>query len=166
MKRKDKQKCFQTTLLVFVVELETLLYFSFFILSFWIMGRLSESINDFKMETKNNGGIKENDIFLGVYFLLPNKVLKSIWVDMWKNCVCLHSSWMNSSVQIAVRIVMVGDITKGDSPCRRWLWVSPSGNHQTSQQMSNFSHCHLLRSFKSVQRENSRAFTSPFVEAK
>lgn len=79
MKRKDKQKCFQTTPLVFVVELETLLYFSFFILSFWIMGRLSESINDFKMETKNNnGGIKENDIFLGVYFLLPNKVLKSI----------------------------------------------------------------------------------------
>lgn len=42
------------------------------------MGRLSESINDFEMEKNNSGGIKENDIFLGVYFLLPNKVLKSI----------------------------------------------------------------------------------------
>lgn len=34
----------------FVVELKTLFYFSFFILSFWIMGRLSESVNDFEME--------------------------------------------------------------------------------------------------------------------
>lgn len=48
--RKNKEKCFQTVPSVFVVELKTPLYFSFFILSFWIMGRLSESINDFEME--------------------------------------------------------------------------------------------------------------------
>lgn len=31
-------------------------------------------------------GIKENDIFLGVYFLLPNKVLKSMsgYVKEWR----------------------------------------------------------------------------------
>lgn len=39
----------------FVVELKTPLYFSFFILSFWIMGRLSESINDFEMEKQRYG---------------------------------------------------------------------------------------------------------------
>lgn len=53
--RKNKEKCFQTFLPVFVVELKTPLYFSFFILSFWIMGRLSESINDFEMAKQRHG---------------------------------------------------------------------------------------------------------------
>lgn len=48
--RENKEKCFQTILPVFVVELKAPLYFSFFILSFWIMGRLSESVNDFEIK--------------------------------------------------------------------------------------------------------------------
>lgn len=84
-----------------------------------------EVLNQILRWKNNNMGIKENDIFLGVYFLLPNKVLKSIWVDMWKNCTCLLPLRMNCRHSSpAVKMMVVGGITKGDSPCRGRCWAS------------------------------------------
>lgn len=62
----------------FVVELKTprsIFLFSSCPFGSWVVYLRALMILRWK---NNDMGIKENDIFLGVYFLLPNKVLKSI----------------------------------------------------------------------------------------
>lgn len=93
----NKQRCFQTVPVVFNFyswTKKTALFFFFFsVFSFcrfgsWVVHL--EVLNQILWWNNNNMGKKENDIFLGVYFLLLNKVLKSIWVDMWKKLyICL-----------------------------------------------------------------------------
>ncbi len=88
-----EQRCFQTVLVVFNFCCWTkktivfLFYFSFSCFGSWVDHL--EVLNQILRWKNNNMGKKENVIFLGVYFLLLNKVLKSIWVDMWINCTCL-----------------------------------------------------------------------------
>lgn len=92
------------------VELKSLLFFFFlfpFSFSFcrfgsWVVHL--EVLNQILRWKNNNMGKKENDIFLGVYFLLLNKVLKSIWVDMWKNCACLLPPRMDIQCSLQLRL--------------------------------------------------------------
>lgn len=88
--RKNKEKCFQTVLLVLLLNWKPRSIFLFSSCPFgsWVVYLRALMILRWK---NNDMGIKENDIFLGVYFLLPNKVLKSIWVDMWNNGMRLSS---------------------------------------------------------------------------
>lgn len=148
---ENKQECSQTVSVVFNFwcwakkKKSWSIFFHFSSCPFgtWVVHL--ESLNQNETGKKNNMGTKENDIFLGVYFLLPNKVLKSIWVDVWKNCMCFLPPTMNSSLQLAVRVMVVGGISKGDSPCRGWWWASHMCHSNASSQTSlQYVLCHSI----------------------
>lgn len=88
--RKNKEKCFQTVLPVLLLNWKPRFIFLFSSCPFGSLVVYLKALMILRWKN-NDMGIKENDIFLGVYFLLPNKVLKSIWVDMWNNGMRLSS---------------------------------------------------------------------------
>lgn len=60
--------------------------------------------------------------------------------------LCVSSSSKNGyTVQLAVKIIMVGGKGVHDSPCRGWCWASHMHKNDTSSQMSlQYVLCHLF----------------------